>query len=141
MFCCLLLGWDEGCLSMRQGERSKLHIRWDKAYGAGGFPAWGYPFYNCFINVTKVYFLFVRYLVQQPGIQERTKFSQGVCQKTTQQTSALFSLRPRHLSGTSCPITLSQFPSLISVWIYFGSISILVGQKAPNNIVSYFTLR
>ena len=29
---------------MTVGETSKLYIRSDKGYGAGGFPAWGYPF-------------------------------------------------------------------------------------------------
>jgi FKBP-type peptidyl-prolyl cis-trans isomerase len=39
----VIQGWDVGCLSMRQGERSKLRISSDKAYGPGGFPAWGIP--------------------------------------------------------------------------------------------------
>lgn len=37
----VITGWDEGCLSMKQGEKSMLTIRGDKGYGPGGFPAWG----------------------------------------------------------------------------------------------------
>jgi len=36
-------GWDEGCLTMRQGESSRLRIAGHKGYGPQGFPAWGYP--------------------------------------------------------------------------------------------------
>ena len=36
-------GWDEGCLTMRQGETSRLAIAGHKGYGPQGFPAWGYP--------------------------------------------------------------------------------------------------
>jgi len=43
-FFILWSGWDEGCLTMSQGEIAKLTIPADKGYGKGGFPAWGYPF-------------------------------------------------------------------------------------------------
>ena len=38
-----LTGWDEGCMTMTLGERSKLYVAGHKGYGAGGFPAWKYP--------------------------------------------------------------------------------------------------
>jgi len=37
-------GWDEGCLTMKMGEKAQLTIAGYKGYGAQGFPAWGYPF-------------------------------------------------------------------------------------------------
>lgn len=37
----VIAGWDEGCLTMQQGEIAKLLIRSDKGYGSTGFPAWG----------------------------------------------------------------------------------------------------
>ena len=40
----LCSGWDEGCMTMSQGEIAKLTIPSAKGYGSGGFPAWGYPF-------------------------------------------------------------------------------------------------
>ncbi|KAH9382705.1 hypothetical protein HPB48_023261 [Haemaphysalis longicornis] len=40
----VIRGWDEGCLSMQKHELSRLTICGLKAYGAQGFPAWGYPF-------------------------------------------------------------------------------------------------
>jgi len=39
-----VLGWDEGCMTMKKGEIAKLTIAGHKGYGAKGFPAWGYPF-------------------------------------------------------------------------------------------------
>ena len=39
-----LAGWDQGCLTMKLGEIAKLTIPGHLGYGAGGFPAWGYPF-------------------------------------------------------------------------------------------------
>ena len=39
----LYVGWDEGCLTMCQGEVARLTIAGYKGYGAQGFPAWGYP--------------------------------------------------------------------------------------------------
>ena len=39
----VIAGWDEGCLTMRQGEVAKLTIDHHKGYGEGGFPAWGIP--------------------------------------------------------------------------------------------------
>ena len=36
-------GWDEGCLTMHQGEVAKLYIAGHKGYGAQGFSSWGYP--------------------------------------------------------------------------------------------------
>ena len=47
MYCCVLFslsGWDEGCMTMSQGEIAKLTIPSAKGYGSRGFPAWGYPF-------------------------------------------------------------------------------------------------
>lgn len=37
----VIAGWDQGCLTMQQGEISKLTVRGDKGYGQSGFPAWG----------------------------------------------------------------------------------------------------
>lgn len=39
----VIAGWDEGCLTMCQGEIAKLTIPAQKGYGTSGFPAWGYP--------------------------------------------------------------------------------------------------
>jgi len=39
----VISGWDEGCLMMVKGETSKLILAPEKAYGAGGFPAWKIP--------------------------------------------------------------------------------------------------
>ena len=36
---------------MKQGEVAKLTIPGELGYGAGGFPAWGYPFNNCMVYV------------------------------------------------------------------------------------------
>ena len=38
---------------MAQGEIAKLYVASHKGYGAGGFPAWGYPLIiaNYLINV------------------------------------------------------------------------------------------
>ena len=44
LFVCLLLGWDEGCMTMSLGEKANLHIAGFKGYGAQGFSAWGYPY-------------------------------------------------------------------------------------------------
>ncbi|KAF1774893.1 Peptidyl-prolyl cis-trans isomerase, FKBP-type [Phytophthora cactorum] len=40
----VIKGWDEGVLGMKLGEQARLTCTPDYAYGAGGFPAWGYPF-------------------------------------------------------------------------------------------------
>ena len=40
---CIVAGWDEGCLTMCEGEVAMLYIASYKGYGASGFPAWGYP--------------------------------------------------------------------------------------------------
>jgi FKBP-type peptidyl-prolyl cis-trans isomerase len=40
----VIKGWDEGCLTMSEGEVAQLTIAGYKGYGAQGFPAWGYPF-------------------------------------------------------------------------------------------------
>ena len=37
-------GWDEGCMTMAQGEKANLIIAGYKGYGVKGFPAWGYPY-------------------------------------------------------------------------------------------------
>jgi len=45
-------GWDEGCLTMRVGEKARLTIAGHKGYGPQGFPAWGYPLpfiYSCIL--------------------------------------------------------------------------------------------
>ncbi|XP_077979873.1 uncharacterized protein LOC144435174 [Glandiceps talaboti] len=39
----VIAGWDEGCISMRQGEIARLIIPSCKGYGVNGFPAWGIP--------------------------------------------------------------------------------------------------
>ena len=36
-------GWDEGCLSMKQGESARFTISSEKAFGRPGFSAWGIP--------------------------------------------------------------------------------------------------
>ena len=47
----LLTGWDQGCLTMKLGEIAKLTIPGELGYGAGGFPAWGYPLLTvCLVN-------------------------------------------------------------------------------------------
>ncbi|KAG6968227.1 hypothetical protein JG688_00005907 [Phytophthora aleatoria] len=40
----VIKGWDEGVLGMKLGEQARLTCTPDYAYGAGGFPAWGYLF-------------------------------------------------------------------------------------------------
>ncbi|GMF28300.1 unnamed protein product [Phytophthora lilii] len=40
----VIKGWDEGVLGMKLGETARLTCTPDYAYGAGGFPTWGYPF-------------------------------------------------------------------------------------------------
>ncbi|CAI5737576.1 unnamed protein product [Peronospora farinosa] len=42
----VIKGWDEGVLGMKLGETARLTCTPDYAYGAGGFPAWGYPFHS-----------------------------------------------------------------------------------------------
>ena len=37
----VIIGWDEGVLSMKKGEIAQLTCSPDYAYGASGFPAWG----------------------------------------------------------------------------------------------------
>jgi peptidylprolyl isomerase len=37
----VIKGWDEGVLTMAQGEIARLTCSPDYAYGRGGFPAWG----------------------------------------------------------------------------------------------------
>jgi FKBP-type peptidyl-prolyl cis-trans isomerase len=37
----VIKGWDEGCLTMSEGEVAQLTIAGYKGYGAQGFPAWG----------------------------------------------------------------------------------------------------
>lgn len=37
----VIAGWDEGCLTMKQGEIARLTIAGHKGYGPQGFPAWG----------------------------------------------------------------------------------------------------
>ncbi|XP_070579881.1 uncharacterized protein [Ptychodera flava] len=39
----VIAGWDEGCMTMNQGEIARLILAPEKGYGAGGFPAWGIP--------------------------------------------------------------------------------------------------
>jgi len=56
--CFLVAGWDEGCLTMRQGETSRLTIAGHKGYGPPGFPAWGYPlFHSCCIFWFMLYYI------------------------------------------------------------------------------------
>lgn len=46
-----MTGWDQGCLTMKLGEIAKLTIPGELGYGAGGFPAWGYPsVYNLYVQ-------------------------------------------------------------------------------------------
>jgi len=44
-------GWDEGCLTMRQGEVSRLTVAGHKGYGPQGFPAWGYPLLHSLVVI------------------------------------------------------------------------------------------
>jgi peptidylprolyl isomerase len=37
----VIKGWDEGVMTMKQGEVAQITCTPDYAYGAGGFPAWG----------------------------------------------------------------------------------------------------
>jgi len=39
----VIKGWDEGMMSMRRGEKAKLHMTSDYGYGLSGFPSWGIP--------------------------------------------------------------------------------------------------
>ncbi len=39
----LLLGWDAGCLSMKEGEVAKLFISSELGYGSSGYSSWKYP--------------------------------------------------------------------------------------------------
>jgi len=39
----VIRGWDEGFLTMKLGEKAKLHLTSDYAYGEAGFPSWGIP--------------------------------------------------------------------------------------------------
>ena len=39
----VIRGWDEGFMSMSQGEQARLTMTGDYAYGAAGFPAWQIP--------------------------------------------------------------------------------------------------
>lgn len=39
----VIVGWDQGCLGMLQGEVRKLKIPSHEGYGERGFPAWGIP--------------------------------------------------------------------------------------------------
>ena len=41
----VIKGWDEGVQDMQLNEKARLTCTPDYAYGADGFPAWGYPFY------------------------------------------------------------------------------------------------
>lgn len=47
----ILSGWDEGCLTMMKGEKARFILQAHKAYGSGGFPAWGYPLYDMIFTV------------------------------------------------------------------------------------------
>merc|ERR1711871_993140 len=37
----VIKGWDEGVMTMKVGEISKIKCSPEYAYGGGGFPAWG----------------------------------------------------------------------------------------------------
>ncbi|XP_058959724.2 uncharacterized protein [Pocillopora verrucosa] len=39
----VIAGWDEGCMTMSEGEIAKLTIPSHKGYGASGFSSWGIP--------------------------------------------------------------------------------------------------
>ena len=39
----VIVGWDQGCLGMREGEVRLLVIPGEEGYGKEGFPAWGIP--------------------------------------------------------------------------------------------------
>ncbi|KAG8343870.1 putative FKBP type peptidyl prolyl cis trans isomerase [Trypanosoma vivax] len=37
----VIRGWDEGVMQMEVGEKARLHVTSDYAYGSKGFPEWG----------------------------------------------------------------------------------------------------
>jgi peptidylprolyl isomerase len=37
----VIKGWDQGCITMKEGEEARLTCRGDHAYGMHGFPQWG----------------------------------------------------------------------------------------------------
>jgi len=39
----VIRGWDEGMMTMKEGEKAKLHMSADYGYGEKGFQAWGIP--------------------------------------------------------------------------------------------------
>ena len=39
----VIKGWDEGVATMQLGERAKLEIPWEAAYGAAGHPGFNIP--------------------------------------------------------------------------------------------------
>jgi len=39
----VIVGWDQGVLGMKKGEKRELTIPADEGYGKRGFPAWGIP--------------------------------------------------------------------------------------------------
>eukprot|EP00760_Papus_ankaliazontas_P020089 PhM_4_TR180/c0_g1_i1/m.49466 len=39
----VIRGWDEGMMQMELGEKARLTMTGDYAYGPRGFPAWGIP--------------------------------------------------------------------------------------------------
>lgn len=39
----VIQGWDEGTMTMKLGEKSRIAMVGDKGYGPNGFPAWGIP--------------------------------------------------------------------------------------------------
>ena len=53
------VGWDEGCLTMRQGETSRLRIAGHKGYGPQGFPAWGYPLLKSELFLSCVFLCYI----------------------------------------------------------------------------------
>jgi peptidylprolyl isomerase len=40
----VIKGWDESVIQMELDEEAEVTCSPDYAYGASGFPAWGYPF-------------------------------------------------------------------------------------------------
>ncbi|KAJ0412749.1 hypothetical protein ATCC90586_002379 [Pythium insidiosum] len=67
----VIRGWDEGVAGMKVGEIARLTCTPDYAYGAGGFPAWGYP-----LQHPKVYNVPTKFL---PEVMARLPLDMDVC--------------------------------------------------------------
>lgn len=56
---CVIPAWDQGVATMRLGEVARITASPDFAYGASGFPAWGFVFFwsgGCLRGFLKCFF-------------------------------------------------------------------------------------